>query len=169
MMTENDCKSLRFNTMSAINTRFGRKRGLHDVACVACVIVKWEGRAPNSLILFSLPSLPLPFPDLFCDTLFFRIKMALAVKRSRTVPLSPERVLESLEQKGDGNDGMSSGKESDVFRQRQHTRDKSRYQLSCVTVLIYIFNHGLKAELHNSFLIAFIYMQVCLLYERNNT
>ena len=94
--------------------------------------------------------------------------MASAVKRSRTVPLSPERVLESLEQKGDGNDGMSSGKESDVFRQRQHTRDKSRYKLSCVTVLIYIFNQGLKAELHNSFFIAFIYMQVCLLYERNN-
>ena len=35
MMTENACKSLRFNTMSAITTRFGRKRrtlecGLHD-------------------------------------------------------------------------------------------------------------------------------------------
>ena len=51
-----------------------------------------------------LPSLPLPFPDVFCESLFFfRIKTASAV----------ERVLESLEQKGDGNDGMSSGEESE--------------------------------------------------------
>ena len=40
--------------------------------------------------------------------------MASALKRSRTVSLSVERVLESLEQKGDGNDGMSSGEESDI-------------------------------------------------------
>ena len=38
--------------------------------------------------------------------------MASAVKRSGTVALSAERVLESLEQEGDGNDGMSSGEES---------------------------------------------------------
>ena len=35
MMTENACKSLRFNTLPVITTRFGRKRrtlecGLHD-------------------------------------------------------------------------------------------------------------------------------------------
>ena len=33
--------------------------------------------------------------------------MASAGKRSRTVSLSAEGVLESLEQKGDGNDGIS--------------------------------------------------------------
>ena len=38
--------------------------------------------------------------------------MASAVKRSRTVALSAGMVLESLEQKGDGNDSMSSGEES---------------------------------------------------------
>ena len=62
--------------------------------------------------------------------------MASAVKRSRMVALSVERVLESLEQKGDGNDGMSSGEESDLYRQLQHTRNRSRYKLSCVTVLL---------------------------------
>ena len=62
--------------------------------------------------------------------------MALAVKRSRTVSLSAERVLASLEQKGDGNDDMSSGEESEIYRQLQHSRDRSRYKLSCVTVLL---------------------------------
>ena len=55
LMKENACKSLRFNTIPVITTRFGRKRGtlecgLHDVACVANVIGEGEGRAPNSLI-----------------------------------------------------------------------------------------------------------------------
>ena len=90
---------------------FGRKRetlecGLHDAACVAKVIGEGEGRAPNSL----------SFPDVFCESLFFEIKMASAVKRSRTVALSAERVLESLGQKGDGNDGMSSGEKSENVR-----------------------------------------------------
>ena len=58
--------------------------------------------------------------------------MTSAVKRSRTVALSAEKVLE-LEQKGDG---MSSGEESDLYRQLQHTSDRSRYKLSCVTVLL---------------------------------
>ena len=89
-----------------ITTRFGRKSGtlecgLHIVACVANVIL--------------LPLLPLPFPDVFCESLFFRNKMASPVKRSRTVALSAERVLQSLEQKGDGNDSMSSGEESDLY------------------------------------------------------
>ena len=44
-------------------------------------------------------------------------------------------VLESLEQKGYGNDGMLSGEESDLYRQLQHTNDRSRYKLSCVIVL----------------------------------
>ena len=57
------------------------------------------------------------------------------MKRSQTVALGAERVLESLEQKGGGNDGMSSGEESDLYRQLQHTNDRSRYKLSCVTVL----------------------------------
>ena len=61
--------------------------------------------------------------------------MASAVKRSRTVALSAERLLESLEQKGVRNDGMSSAEESDLYRQLQHTSDRSRYKLSCVTVL----------------------------------
>ena len=56
------------------------------------------------------------YPDVFCESLLFRIKMASAVKRSRTVALSAERVLKSLEQKGDGNDGMSSGEENDLYR-----------------------------------------------------
>ena len=73
--------------------------------------------------VFSPPSLPLPFLDVFCESLFFQIKMASPVKRSRMVALNAERVLESLEQKGDGNDGMSSGKESDLYRQLQHTSD----------------------------------------------
>ena len=61
------------------------------------------GEGPKLPNFFLLPSLPLPFPDVFCESLFFRIKTASAV----------ERVLESLEQKGDGNDGMSSGEESE--------------------------------------------------------
>ena len=75
-------------------------------------------------------------PDVFCESLFFQIKMASAVKRSRMVALSAERVLESLEQKSDGNAGISSGEESDLYRQLQHTRNRSRYKLSCVTVLL---------------------------------
>ena len=63
--------------------------------------------------------------------------MASAVKCSRTVPLSAERVLESLEEKGDGNDGMSKGKESDLCRQLQRTDYRSRYKLFCVTVLLW--------------------------------
>ena len=60
--------------------------------------------------------------------------MASALKRSRTVSLSVERVLESLERKGDGNDGMSSGEESDIYRQLQETGDiyRSRCKVSCV-------------------------------------
>ena len=50
--------------------------------------------------------------------------MASAVKRSRTVALSIERVLESLEQKGDGYDGMSSSEESDLYRQLQDTDNR---------------------------------------------
>ena len=59
------------------------------------------GEGPKLPNFFLLPSLPLPFPDVFSESLFFRIKMTSAVKRSRTVALSTERVLESLEQKGD--------------------------------------------------------------------
>ena len=62
-------------------------------------------------------------PNVFCESLFFRIKMASALKRSRTVSLSVERVLKSLEQKGDGNDGMSSGEESDIYRKLQEIGD----------------------------------------------
>ena len=125
--------------MPVIITRFGRKRGtlecgLHDIACVANVIREGEGRAPNSLF-FLLPSLPLPIPDVFCESLFFQIKMASAVKRSRTVALSAERVLQSLEQKGDGNNGMSSDEEtSDIY--------PSRYKVSCVTVLLRKLAHN---------------------------
>ena len=74
------------------------------------------GEGPKLPNFFFLPSFPLPFQDVFCESLFFRIKMASAVKRSRTVALSVERVLESLEQKRDGNDGMSSGEESENVR-----------------------------------------------------
>ena len=95
------------------------------------------GEGPKLPNFFLLSSLPLSFPDVFCESLFFRIKMASALKRSRTVSLSVERVLESLEQKGDGNDGMSSGEESDIYRQLQETGDiyRSRCKVSCVTVL----------------------------------
>ena len=61
--------------------------------------------------------------------------MALTVMRSWTVALSTERVLELLEQNGDGNDGMSSGEESDLYHQLQHTSDRLRYKLSCMTML----------------------------------
>ena len=149
LMTENACKSLCFNTMPVITTRIGRKRGtlecgLHEVACVANVIGEGEGRAPNSLIFFLLPSLPLPFPDVFYESLFFRNKMASPVKRSRMVALSAERVLQSLEKKGDGNDGMSSGEESDLYRHLQETGDiyRSRYKVSCVTVLLRKLAHN---------------------------
>ena len=52
--------------------------------------------------------------------------MASAVKRSQTAALSAERVLKFLEQKGDANDGMSSGEESDLYRQLQliHATDR---------------------------------------------
>ena len=50
VMTENVCKSLRFNTMSAITTRFGRKRGtlecgLHDDHTGNCDLLasSWPG------------------------------------------------------------------------------------------------------------------------------
>ena len=98
-------------------------------------------KLPN---FFLLRSLPLPFPDVFCESLFFQIKMTSAVKRSRTVALSAERVLQSLEQKGDGNDGMSSGEESDLYRQLQETGDiyRSRYKVSCVIVLLRKLAHN---------------------------
>ena len=70
--------------------------------------------------------------------------MASPVKRSRRVALSAERVLQSLEQKGDGNDGMSSGEESDRYRNLQETGDiyRSRYKVSCVTVLLRKLAHN---------------------------
>ena len=94
-----------------------------------------RGEGPELPSSFSLPSLPLPFPDVFSESLFFQIKMALTVMRPWTVALSTERVLELLEQNGDGNDGMSSGEESDLYHQLQHTSDRSRYKLSCMTML----------------------------------
>ena len=74
------------------------------------------GEGPKLPDFFLFLSLPLPFPDVFCELLFFRNKMVSPVKRSRTVALSAERVLQSLEKKGDDNDGMSSGEESDLYR-----------------------------------------------------
>ena len=70
--------------------------------------------------------------------------MASAVKRSRTVALSAERVLESLEQKGDGNDGMSSGEESNLYRQLQETGGiyRSKFKVSYVTVLLRKLAHN---------------------------
>ena len=70
--------------------------------------------------------------------------MASRVKRSRMVALSAERVLQSLEKKGDGYDGMSSGEESDLYRQLQETGDiyRSRYKVSCVTVLLRKLAHN---------------------------
>ena len=66
------------------------------------------------------------------------------VKRSRTVTLSAERVLQSLEQKGDGNDGMSSAEESDLYLHLQETGDiyRSKYKVSCVTVLLRKLAHN---------------------------
>ena len=81
------------------------------------------GEGPKLPNFFFLPSLPLPFPDVFCESLFFQNKMASPVKCSRTAALSAERVLQSLEQKGDGNDGMSSGEESDLYHHLQETGD----------------------------------------------
>ena len=102
------------------------------------------GEGPKLSNFSLLPSLPLPFPDVFYESLFLRMKMASAVKRSRTVALSAERVLQSLEQKGDGNDGMSSGEESDLYRQLKETGDiyQSRYKVSCVTVLLRKLAHN---------------------------
>ena len=75
------------------------------------------GEGPKLPNFFLPPSLPLPFPDVFCESLFFRNKMASPVKCSQTVALSAEGVLQSLEQKGYGNDGMSSGE--DLYRHLQ--------------------------------------------------
>ena len=124
--------------MPVITTRFGRKRGtlecgLHNITCMANVIGEGEGRAPNSLIFSYFPR-----------SLFFRNKMASPVKHSRTVALSAERVLQSLEKKGDGNDGMSRGEESDLYRHLQETGDiyQLRYKVSCVTVLLRKLAHN---------------------------
>ena len=68
--------------------------------------------------------------------------MASPVKRSRTVALSAERVLQSLEQKGDGNDGMSSGEESDLYLQETGDIYRSRYKVSYVTVLLRKLAHN---------------------------
>ena len=70
--------------------------------------------------------------------------MASPVKRPRTVALSAERVVQSLEKKGDGDDGMSSGEESDLYRQLQETGDiyRSRYKVSCVIVLLRKLAHN---------------------------
>ena len=102
------------------------------------------GEGPKLPNFFLLPSLPLPFPDVFCKSLFFRNKMASPVKRSRTVALSAESILESLEQKGDGNDGMSSGEESGLCRHLQETGNiyRSRHKVSCVTVLLRKLAHN---------------------------
>ena len=102
------------------------------------------GEGPKLPNFFLLPSLPLPFPDVFYESLFFLNKMASPVKRSRTVALSAERVLQSLEQKSDGNDGMSSGEESDLYRHLQETGDiyRSRYKVSCVTMLLRKLAHN---------------------------
>ena len=104
------------------------------------------GEGPKLPNFFLLPSLPLPFSDVFYESLFFRNKMASPVKRLRRVALSAERVLQSLEQKGDGNDGMSSVEESDRYRHLQETGNiyRSRYKVSCVTVL-------LRRQAHNAF------------------
>ena len=64
------------------------------------------------------------------------------MKRSRTVALSAERVLQSLEQKGDGNDGMSGGEESDLYLQETGDIYRSRYKVSCVTVLLRKLAHN---------------------------
>ena len=149
-MMENACSSLRFNTMPVITTRFGRKRGtlecgLHDVRSLHGQRNRGRGgEGPKLPNFFLLPSLPLPFPDVFCESLFFQIKMAPAVKRSQTVALSAERVLESLEQKGVGNDGMLSGEESDLYRQLQETGDiyRSKFKVSCMTVLLCKLGHN---------------------------
>ena len=83
---------------------------------------------PKHLYFFLLPSLPLPFPDVFCESLFFAIKTV-----RKKIALSAERILESLEQKGDVNNGISNDEESDPYRQMQETGDiyRARYKLSC--------------------------------------
>ena len=90
------------------------------------------GEGPKLPNFFLLPSLPLPFPDVFCESLFFRIKMASAV----------ERVLESLEQKGDGNDGMSSGEESENVRIKSRGL-KHPYEAQFYLVFTYCFTISL--------------------------
>ena len=147
-MTENACKSLRFNTMPVITTRFGRKRGtlecgLHDVACVVNVIGEWEGRAPNSLIFSCFLRSPSLSPMYSASHCSFETN-GVACEAFAEVALSAERVLHSLEKKGDGNSGMSSGEESDLYRHLQETGDiyRSRYKVSCVTVLLRKLAHN---------------------------
>ena len=64
--------------------------------------------------------------------------MASPVKRSRTVALSAERVLQLLEKK------VASGEESDLYRHLQETGDiyRSRYKVFCVTVLLRKLAHN---------------------------
>ena len=96
------------------------------------------GEGPKLPNFFLLPSLPLPFQDVFCESLFFRNKMASPVKRSRTVALSAERVLQLLEKK------VASGEESDLYRHLQETGDiyRWRYKVFCVTVLLRKLAHN---------------------------
>ena len=78
------------------------------------------------------------------------VRMSAAASFGWSVAWQPKKrlrgrlVLQSLEKKGDGNDGMSSGEESDLYRHLQETGDiyRSRYKVSCVTVLLRKLAHN---------------------------
>ena len=107
--------------------------------------IRGRGGEGPKLPNFFLASLaPPPFSRYILRVTVLSKQNGIPVKRSRTVALSVESVLKSLEQKGDGNDGMSSGEESDLYRHLQETGDiyRSRYQVSCVTVLLRKLAHN---------------------------
>ena len=56
---------------------------------------------------------------------FFKSNMESASKRTRTVPLDTERVLELLEEDTNSDDGMSSSEESDLDRELQNSSEES--------------------------------------------
>ena len=58
------------------------------------------------------------------------------MKPLRTVAFSALRVLELLQQKDQSNNSMLRSKERDLYRQLQHTRDRSRYMYELSVICI---------------------------------
>ena len=113
MMTENVCKSLRFNTMSAITKRFGR-------------IGEREGRAPNSLIFSRFPRSPSLSPTYSASHCSFESKWR------RRLPLAQRGFWSRYNKKGMAMMACRVAKKA-IYPQHP----TSSYKLFCVTVLVF--------------------------------